>query len=64
MIAARVNADGVAKLLIEAGADLHATVWVRPVGVHACMHADLTHLHHHHRDDCRRYRVRVMDGRR
>ena len=37
MIAAQYKADGVAKLLIEAGANLDATdKVVRPVGVHMC----------------------------
>ena len=73
MYAAINKADGVAKLLIEAKADLEAKDKVRPVG--RCMHvqrcssrslpwrADVTHLHHHHRD-CRRDCVRRMDARR
>ena len=37
MVAAHHKADGVAKLLIEAKADLDAKdKFVRPVGVHAC----------------------------
>ena len=78
MYAAREKADGVAKLLIEAKADLDVLTVVRPVGgcicMHACMHAqrsisrslpwhaDLTHLHHHR--DCRRDWVRRMERRR
>ena len=37
MVAAEAKADGVAKLLIEAKADLDATNGVRPVGVHMYM---------------------------
>ena len=36
MVAACHKAGGVAKLLIDAKADLDATNKVRPVGVHAC----------------------------
>ena len=37
MHAARWKADGVAKLLIEAKADLDATGEVRPEGAHICI---------------------------
>ena len=43
MVAGEFQADGVAKVLIEAEADLDArNERVRPVGVRACMHADVT----------------------
>ena len=77
MHAAENQADGVAKLLIEAKADLDAKDEVRPVGmcirifcaVAGCCrslpwHADVTHHLHHHRRDCRRDGVRRMERRR
>ena len=38
MFAAQVKADGVAKLLIDAGANLDVQNMVRPVGMHVHMH--------------------------
>ena len=77
MRAAQEKADGVAKLLIEAKADLDAKNEVRPVGmcirifcaVAGCCrslpwHADVTHHLHHHRRDRRRDCARSMDARR
>ena len=54
MVAARAKADGVAKLLIEAKADVDVETVVRPVG--RCTFVAVTH--------CRRDWVRRMDERR
>ena len=54
MVAAQHNANGVAKLLIEAKADVDAKNKVRPVG--RCTFVAVTH--------CRRDWVRSMDPRR